>query len=135
MSGCAAGGSPPSAGLPENDAELAAYLRDAAAGYQRELEALPKDLGVAVSVATYDTVVELTFRYRRENAEAAAAIARFTDALLLHQGCADDERLHWMERGVIFRFTYRDRNNGVVLRRDIDKEICDAVRRTQAQPA
>ncbi len=40
-----------------------------------------------------------------------------------------------MERGVIFRFTYRDRNNGVVLRRDIDKEICAAVRRTQAQPA
>ncbi len=128
MAGCASSQSTQLGDLPENDAELAAYLREAVASYQQELDSLPKSTGLDVSVAAYDTVVELTFRYRRENAEKAAAIARFTNPLLVSQGCADAERQHWMSRGIVFRFSYRDQYNDLILRSDIDSETCAAVR-------
>jgi hypothetical protein len=124
LSACAAKGSEDSGGLPDADPELAAYLHEQADAYQEELARLPRDLGVGVSVAAYDTVVELTFQYLDADYAKAADIARFTNSLLMNQVCADAKRRQWMARGVIFRFSFRDRNDALALRSDADHETC-----------
>ena len=125
LAGCAGSPAPESRVLPDDDAALADFLSEQVAIYQKQLAAGPQHPGVEVRVAAYDTVLELTFRYRKEARERATAIARYTNAALLKQGCDDTRRRHWMDRGVTFRFTYRDRDNGLVLRSDLDSAFCD----------
>lgn len=127
VAACAANESSGSKDLPGNDAELAAFLREQVATYQQHLAGLSMDTGVKVSIASYDTVVELTFKYLQADAGQAAAIARFTNPLLVKQACANAKRKYWMERGVVFRFIFRDRDNNLALRSDVDSAVCQAL--------
>lgn len=121
LAGCAGSGSPQTAA---DDPALAAFLREQVEAYQHQLETLPKDAGLDVSVAAYDTVIDLTFKYLRDDARKAAFVAQFTNGILVRHSCADPKATYWMERGIVFRFSFRDRDDALLLRSDVNGRTC-----------
>ncbi|GAB4376804.1 MAG: hypothetical protein Kow00114_40710 [Kiloniellaceae bacterium] len=126
VAACAGGGTAPQA--TADDPALAAFLREQVEAYQSQLETLPQDAGLAVTVAAYDTVIDLTFKYLRDDPGKAAFVAQFTNAVLVKHSCADPKATYWMGKGVVFRFSFRDRENGLLLRSDVNDRTCAELR-------
>jgi len=126
LAGCA--GSVTAPQTATDDPALAAYLREQAAAYRQRLADLPHNVGMDVTVAAYDTVIDLTFKYLQDDAGKAAVVAQFTSAVLVKHSCADPKATFWMTKGVVFRFSFRDRDDDLMLRSDVTDGTCAELR-------
>lgn len=128
LAGCATGGNPAPPQISGVDGELAAFLNEQVAAYQERLADLPDNAAMDVTVAAYDTVIDLTFKYLRDDAAKAAFVAQFTSAVLVKHSCADPKATFWMTKGVVFRFSFRDRDDDLMLRSDVTDGTCAELR-------
>jgi len=124
LAGCATGGNPAPRQIKGVDGELAAFLNEQVAAYQQRLADLPDNAAMDVTVAAYDTVIDLTFKYLRDDAAKAAFVAQFTSAVLVKHSCADPKATFWMTKGVVFRFSFRDRDDDLMLRSAVTDGTC-----------
>lgn len=128
LAGCSTVGTPASRQIQGVDGELAAFLNEQVAAYQQRLADLPDNAAMDVSVAAYDTVIDLTFKYLQDDAAKAAFVAQFTSAVLVKHSCADPKASYWMGKGVVFRFSFRDRDDDLMLRSDVTDDTCAELR-------
>ena len=124
--------SPDAAGTSQGnraaDKALERQLQRYVADYQKQLAGLSQHTDLKVDVKTYDHIVEISFGFPARDKKKIPGLSVFMSSILLRYSCTNHKVVHWIKKGVGFRFRFLDDRRALILQSDADQKTCAAIR-------